>query len=168
MRVSTRDVRAVQAHYPQIYLACHTRHPRRPSTAEHVSANDSMILGHLDTDRGMRTGVLARHLGIVPSTLSAAVKRLAAQGYVVRTRDGADQRAIGLRLSAAGARAMQGGSVLDSRRVAAMLSRLTAPERARALVGLTLLARASRALNARAASPGPVRRRRFTVRGGAR
>lgn len=153
MAVSARDVRAVQAHYPQIYLACHTRHPRRPSTSAHVSAGDSMILGHLDTGQPMRTGDLARHLGVVPSTLSAAVKRLAAQGYVTRTRDRADRRAIGLRLSAAGARAMQGGSVLDTRRVTAMLSRLTAAERARALDGLALLARASRSIDPTSGQP---------------
>src|SRR5262245_8004762 len=106
MPVPAREVRAVQAHYPQIYLACHTRHPRRSHPAQ-VSANDSMILGHLDAARPMRTGDLARHLGVVASTLSAAVKRLTAHGYIVRARERGDGRAIGLRLSAAGARAMQ-------------------------------------------------------------
>lgn len=153
MSVPMRDVRAVQAHYPQIYLACHTRHPRRPSTTAQVSANDSMILGHLDERRPMRTGDLARHLGVVASTLSAAVKRLTAHGYIVRACDQADGRAIGLSLSAPGARAMQSGSVLDTRRVAAMLSRLSVAERARALDGLTLLARASRAINPKSGEP---------------
>jgi DNA-binding MarR family transcriptional regulator len=151
--ISNRDVRAVQTCYPQIYLACHTRHQRRSSSAVRLSANDSMILSHLDERRAMRAGELARHLGVAASTLSAVVKRLTALGYIVRARDRADGRAAGLRLSAAGARAMQGGSVLDTRRVAALLSRLTARERALALDGLALLARASRSIDPASGEP---------------
>lgn len=150
MPVSEKDVRAIQACYPQIYLACHTRHPRRPSNSEGISANDSMILGHLETTASMRAGDLAKHLGVVPSTLSATIKRLARQGYVLRSTDTRDKRVVHLRLSAAGAQAMQAGSVLDSRLVSAMLARLTPPERGQALAGLALLARASRTLNTRA------------------
>ena len=153
MAVSDKDVRAVQACYPQIYLACHTRHPRKPSTDAGISANDSMILGHLETTASMRAGDLAKHLGVVPSTLSATIKRLAKQGYLVRTSPTTDKRVVTLRLSAAGAKAMQGGSVLDTRRVTAMLGRLTAAERARALDGIGLLARASRAINPKSGEP---------------
>src|SRR6185436_6486387 len=134
MRVLESDVRAVQACYPQMYLACHTRHPR--SSDEGISANDSMILGHLETSASMRAGDLAKHLGVVPSTLSATIKRLAKKGYLVRSHAPGDRRVIHLRLSAAGARAMQAGSVLETRRVTAMLARLNAAERQRAIDGL--------------------------------
>ena len=91
----------------------------------------------------MRAAALARHLGVSASTLSAAIKRLTALGYVARTRDERDGRAVALRLSPQGARAMQGGSVLDSRRVSMLLSRLQTADRVRAIEGLALLAHAA-------------------------
>jgi DNA-binding MarR family transcriptional regulator len=145
MEISNRDVRLVQVAYPQIYFACHTRHIRRASTAERLSAADSTLLAHLDEDRPVRSTALARHLGVANSTLSAAITRLAAQGYVMQSRDATDKRAIELRLSRKGAAAMQASSVLDTPRVKRMLQRLNAAERRRALDGLALLARAARA-----------------------
>jgi len=147
MPVSNRDVRRVQFAYPQIYLACHTRHVRRASSATSLSATDSSLLAHLDEVRPVRPTALAKHLGVAASTLSAAIARLAAHGYIVQQRDAADRRATGLRLSTKGAKAMQASSVLESPRVARMLGRLTAPERKRALDGLALLARAARGLS---------------------
>ena len=141
----------MQACYPQIYLACHTRHPR--SSDDGISANDSMILGHLETTASMRAGDLAKHLGVVPSTLSATIKRLAKKGYLVKSHTARDRRVVNLRLSMSGARAMQAGSVLETRRVAAMLARLTSAERQCALEGLALLARASRSLNPKSGEP---------------
>ena len=103
----------------------------------------------------MRAAALARHLGVVPSTMSAAVKRLSALGYIARGRDARDRRAASLRLSPQGARAMQAGSVLETARVAAMLRRLSAADRARAIDGLELLA---------AAAPQPGCRRRWRMK----
>jgi DNA-binding MarR family transcriptional regulator len=144
MSVSNRDVRIVQTAYPQIYFACHTRHVRRASTATQLSATDSTLLAHLDEDAGVRATVLAKHLGLAASTLSAAIARLAALGYVEQRRDAADGRAISLLLSAKGAAAMQASSVLESARVKTVLARLNHSERKRALGGLALLARAAR------------------------
>ena len=152
MSVSNRDVRLVQVSYPQIYLACHTRHVRRASSATNLSATDSTLLAHLDEQRAVRPTLLARHLGVAASTLSAAIARLTGHGYITQQRDAADRRAIGLRLSAKGAAAMQASSVLDSPRVKRMLEQLNAAERKRALAGLALLARAATA-SASAASP---------------
>ena len=146
MRVSARDVEAVQRYYPQIYLACHTRHQRRRANAVSLTANESSLLAHLSAETAMRAAALAEHLGVGPSTLSAAIKRLSALGYIIRARDATDGRAASLRLSPLGVRAMQASSVLESRRVATLLSRLTADERSRALEGLGLLARAARGL----------------------
>lgn len=147
--VTNRDVRLVQVAYPQIYFACHTRHIRRASTPERLSAADSTLLAHLDEDRPVRSTALARHLGVANSTLSAAIARLARQGYVIQARDSRDRRAIELRLSRTGAAAMQASSVLDTPLVRKMLKHLTSAERRRALDGLALLARAARASGAR-------------------
>ena len=143
MPVSDRDVAAVQRYYPQIYLACHTQHQRRRTTSANLTANESSLLAHLAHDEPLRAATLARHLGVGASTLSAAVKRLTALGYIVRERDRNDHRALALRLSAQGARAMQGSSVLETRRVAHLLAQLSAADRARAIDGLRLLADAS-------------------------
>jgi len=143
MPVANRDVVSVQRSYPQIYLACHTRHERRRQNAASLTAQESSLLAHLSADTPMRATALAKHLGVGRSTLSAAVKRLTSLGYISRSRDDHDRRAVGLRLSAQGAKAMQAGSVLDTRRVGALLAQLNAADRARAIDGLALLARAA-------------------------
>jgi len=145
MAVSNRDIRSVQVAYPQIYFACHTRHIRRASTPSRLSATDSTLLAHLDEKEPTRPTALAAHLGLAASTLSAAIARLTANGYVVQRPAADDKRAIELRLSGTGAEAMQATSVLDRDRVAKMLARLNARERREALAGLALLARAARA-----------------------
>jgi DNA-binding MarR family transcriptional regulator len=144
MPVAARDVRLVQVCYPQIYFACHTRHLRRASTPTRLSAADSTLLAHLDERRSVRPTMLARHLGVAPSTLSAAVKRLTAHGYIVQDRASRDGRVRDLRLSRTGAEAMQASSVLESARVSLMLSQLSAAKRKQALAGLSLLAAAAR------------------------
>jgi DNA-binding MarR family transcriptional regulator len=144
MPVSNRDVRLVQVAYPQIYFGCHTRHIRRASTANRLSAADSTLLAHLDEDRATRPTKLAKHLGLAASTLSAATARLAKLGYVTLGKVAGDGRAVDLRLTEKGAAAMQASSVLDQALVAAMLQQLSAAERKRALEGIGLLAKGAR------------------------
>jgi len=146
MPVPNGDVAAVQRLYPQIYLACHTRHQRRASNTAHLTAHESGILAHLNPTVPMRASELARHLGVGRSTMSAALKRLTRLGYIDRTRDRDDRRAARLQLSAIGGRAMQTGSVLETSRVQAMLARLSRADRTRAIDGLTLLAAAAMGL----------------------
>jgi DNA-binding MarR family transcriptional regulator len=141
-------VRAIQRWYPQIYLACHTRHQRSASTGVQLSGHDSSVLAHLDEREPMTASALARHLSIGPSTLSATLNRLTKLGYMTRTQRAEDRRTLELRLTAAGARAMQASSVLDSSRVAAVLAALSSDERRRALDGLELLANAARRMSA--------------------
>jgi DNA-binding MarR family transcriptional regulator len=138
-------VRSIQTWYPQIYLACHVDHTRRGGSR--LSPRESMILAHLDEDEPMNAAALARHLGIGAPALSAILKRLVTLGCIVRTTDPADARRHLLWLTAAGARAMSAGSVLDTVRVRALLRRLPAAERDRALEGLALLARAARTMS---------------------
>ena len=143
MAVTNSEVAAVQRCYPRIYLACHTRHQRRRSNSAALTAHESSILAHLDRRTPIRAATLAHHLGVGASTLSAAIKRLDALGYLVREKEHRDGRAVALRLSPSGAKAMQSGSVLEPTRVRALLGALTPDERARAIAGLELLARAT-------------------------
>jgi DNA-binding MarR family transcriptional regulator len=143
MAVADRHVRAVQACYPRVYLACHVTHVRRTTSPANITTAESMVLGHLDPRRPTRPTTLAAHLGVAKSSLSATIKRLTALGYVARVTDPDDRRSAGLCLTAAGARAMAAGSVLDTSRLRALLATLAPRERARAVEGLALLARAA-------------------------
>src|SRR5438128_2286354 len=80
-------VRIIQVSYPQVYLACHTRHQRKRSTEHRLSPRDASILAHLREDVPTTPSRLAAHLGIGRPTLSEALKRLDALGFV--HRDGA-------------------------------------------------------------------------------
>ena len=133
----------IQRLYPQIYLACHVRHVRRASTEWQLSSQDSSILVHLNQRRGMSPRVLASHLGVAPSTLSAAIARLARLGYLTNTVASGDKRKRQLRLTALGAEAMSSTSVLDTVRVRNLLKKLSARERDLAVEGLRLLAQAA-------------------------
>jgi DNA-binding MarR family transcriptional regulator len=141
------DVFEVQRLYPQIYIACHTDHIRAVSTKARISSQDASILAHLDRESGLSPRALAHHLGVKPSTLSAAIARLAELGYITNTPAETDRRKRELRLTARGAEAISTTSVLDAKRVRAMLSKLKPDERKAALRGLALLAQAARRLN---------------------
>ena len=141
-----RLVRDVQRFYPWIYLACHVDHIRARSTDHRLSAHDASLLAHLDPRQPITAGELARHLNVGAPALSAAVRRLEALGYLKRERRASNRRVVELRLTEAGGKAMAAGSVLDSRRVARLLARLTPAEAKRAVDGLATLARAARTL----------------------
>jgi DNA-binding MarR family transcriptional regulator len=140
------DVYALQRLYPQIYLACHTDHVRAVSTEWHISSQDASILVHLDRESGLSPRMLARHLGVAPSTLSAALTRLSKLGYLISEPGQKDRRRREIRLTARGAEAISSTSVLDAKRVRALLSQMKPAERKDALRGLALLAQAARQL----------------------
>jgi DNA-binding MarR family transcriptional regulator len=142
-------VRAVQIAYPQIYLACHTSHTRARSTPFRLSARDSSLLAHLDETAPTRPADLARHMDVGPPTLSAALRRLETLGYVARAAAEADRRGIELRLTPKGAAALSATSVLEPARVRALLRSLPVADRAHAVAGLAVLARAAAALGRR-------------------
>lgn len=158
-------VTAVQRFYPQIYFACHADHVRARSTAYRLSAHDSSLLAHLDPDRPVLTGELARHLGVSASTLSAAIKRLAQLGYIERCSRPPDRRQIELRLTARGAEAMTSTSVLDRKRVEAVLEELSPAQQRRAVAGLALLAMAARTVQGKPRPGHRVGARRLTGTG---
>jgi len=141
------DVFEVQRLYPQIYLACHTDHVRAVSTKWRISSQDASILVHLDRESGLSPRQLAGHLGVAPSTLSAAIARLSELGYLTSSPSETDRRKRELRLTARGAEAIAATSVLDAARVKALLNKLEPDERKGAVRGLSLLAQAARRLN---------------------
>ena len=149
---SNDPVRDVQTWYPQIYLACHVDHKRPKTTRSGISARESSLLAHLDPRVPATPAQLARHLGIGAPSLSAMLKRLARLGYLVQDRDANDARRREVRLTPAGASAMSESSVLEADRVQLLLKQLTPAERARALDGLALLAKAARELQLKRAS----------------
>ncbi len=102
---------------------------------------------HLDHEIGLSSRALAGHLGVVPSTLSAAISRLAKLGYLVSEPNESDRRKREIRLTPRGAQAIAATSVLDATRVQAMLNLLDRKERKEAVHGLSLLARAARQLS---------------------
>jgi DNA-binding MarR family transcriptional regulator len=136
----------VQRLYPQIYLACHIDHIRASTTKWRVSSRDASILSHLSTRYGMSPRSLGSHLGVVPSTLSAAIKKLEKHGYVRNVPRQDDKRKRELWLTERGREAMSSTSVLDAGRIRQMLKKLTAVEREEAIQGLALLGKAACAL----------------------
>lgn len=141
------DVFEVQRLYPQIYIACHIDHVRAVSTKWRISSQDASILVHLDREFGLSPRDLAGHLGVAPSTLSAAIARLSELGYLTSSPSETDRRKRELRLTARGAEAIAATSVLDAERVKALLNKLEPEERKAAVRGLALLARAAKRLN---------------------
>jgi DNA-binding MarR family transcriptional regulator len=145
--MSDDDVFEVQRLYPQIFVACHTDHVRAASTRWRISSQDASILVHLERDSGLSPRTLADHLGVAPSTLSAAIARLSELSYLTSKPKENDRRKRELRLTARGAEAIASTSVLNAERVQAMLNELKPDERKAAVRGLALLARAARTLN---------------------
>lgn len=141
-----RLARDVLRHYPQIYLSCHLEHPRARTNAYGLADRDVVLLGHLDEREPMRAGALARHLGIQPSTLSAQLQRLEQLGHLVRQPEPRDRRNLGLLITKKGATVLAATSILDPGRVTVLLMQLSPEERALAVDGLALLARAGRQL----------------------
>lgn len=135
--------RAVQVAFPQIYFACHTRHTRRRSSAHRLTARDGEILVHLAADPPLTLSRLAAHLDVAKSTLSAAVSRLESGGYVERVDAGrGDRRERALVLTAKADAAIGATSVLESSRLATVLTRLSPRNRAVVARGLRTLAAA--------------------------
>ena len=134
----------IQRYYPQIYLACHVDHVRNRTTRWRLSSRDSSILSHLDPSRPMSPRDLASHLGVAASTLSATLARLERLGYITNTPVAGDHRKRELRLTLKGADAMSDTSVLDSKKLRALLERLSDSDQRKAVKGLAILAGAAR------------------------
>jgi DNA-binding MarR family transcriptional regulator len=137
----------VQRLYPQIYLACHIDHVRARSTKWDLSSHDASFLAHLDLKHASSPRSLAAHLGVIPSTLSATLKRLEKLGYISTAATADDKRRRDVFLTTRGAQAIASTSVLDGDKVRQTLERLSEAERKAAVKGLRLLARAANELS---------------------
>jgi DNA-binding MarR family transcriptional regulator len=133
--------------FPRVFFACHRRHRRDPASGRVLSESLVRVLDHLDEVEATSLTGLSRHMGLTPGTLSAAVSRLVRRGYVRRRRDALDQRRVGLRLTAAGARVKEAQSVLDRDLVEVLLRAMSAEEIVRAMDGLRVLAEATRRID---------------------
>lgn len=135
----------IQVAYPQVYLACHTRHQRKRTTSHALSARDSSILSHLDTRTPTTPARLARHLGIARSTLSEAIKRLTNMGYTKQaertTKDGR-RGGVSIALTEQGVEAIRETSVLEEPRLRAVLQHLTETQLRDVTRGMNALAAA--------------------------
>jgi DNA-binding MarR family transcriptional regulator len=136
--------REVQRHYPRIYVACHVDHRARRGQGPTISARDQTILAHVPGG-GVRPRLLAAHLSVAPSTMSAALKRLVMLGLITMTTEARDGRAKIVSLTDEGKAALSKTSVLDPSRVRAALAQLSAADRLSAVRGLELLADAAQA-----------------------
>ena len=138
-----RAAEEVMRLYPKIYFACHTRHVRDAQGGHLLSRHQASVLDHLDEIDPITLNGLARHMGVTAGTMSLTIDRLERKGYVVRVRDVADRRRVHVRLTSAGVRVREASSVLDPPLVEALMSRLNDDDRAAAIRGLALLARAA-------------------------
>lgn len=131
----------------RIHFACRARRVADPETQRSLSAHQASILDHLDVDGATTVGQLASHMGVTVSTMSLAIRRLVAEGYVDRRRDPDDGRRVCLRLTPAGARIKEAKSTLDPQRIEDMLDALSTEERSVALRGLALLSQAAQIMS---------------------
>jgi DNA-binding MarR family transcriptional regulator len=138
----TDHVRRIQRAYPQLYLACHVEHTTR-RRGHGLSDRDTSVLAHLDELSPVSAGSLAKHLGIGPSSMTAAIDHLEKLGLVERRRIG---RKAELRITKAGIERMKSTSVLDADRVDALLARVPASQRTAAVRGIEILAEGARRL----------------------
>lgn len=140
-------LQVIQVAYPQVYLACHTRHQRQRTTTQGLSSRDSSILSHLDIQFPVTPARLANHLGVARSTLSEAIKHLTATGFTTQTsRKGVNgQRGgVGILLTEKGLEAIRETSVLEAPRLRAALRHLTAAQLRDVAKGMSALAAACR------------------------
>ena len=137
------DIDRVNELLARIHFACRTRRVADPETQRALSSHQASILDHLDEQDATTLSDLAALMGVTASTMSLAIRRLVAEGYVDRLRDPDDGRRVNLRLTQSGARMKEAKSIFDPERVAALLGVLSPGERKNALEGLSLLSRAA-------------------------
>lgn len=82
---------------------------------------------------------LAEHLAVAPSTATAMVKRLLAQGYIERAHDDTDWRTVWVKATESGRRAVEIFRRVRAASLQRRLERLTDEERARIAAALPAL-----------------------------
>ena len=111
--------------------------------SEDLAQHERQLLHHVDEERGVPLGVVARHLGIPKSSASERVKSLERRGFLKRRRDPHDERRLSIVLTDMGVARVRRDSVLDLVRLAAALKKISAEDRKGLLAGLERLAAAA-------------------------
>ena len=93
-----------------------------------VSVPGMGILGVLERGSPLRVSVIARRAGMVPTLASRELRSLEAAGYIERTTDGADARAIAVTLTPAGREAYHRLRAASVEAAADALARWTAAD----------------------------------------
>jgi len=95
-----------------------------------LSAQDALLLGHITKHPGVGVSALADLEKITRPTMSAHIKRLEAEGLLMRTGDAEDGRRSGLTVTQAGAEKLDLIRRERNDWLAARLARLPAADRA--------------------------------------
>lgn len=140
------DVASIQACFPEVYFACHTRHATQSDSPPGLTQRDGTLLAHIAGLEPVESGDLSHHLGRAKSTLSAAIKKLAKMGLITASSPAADARRKVLAVTAAGRACIAKSSVLETPRLKAALRSMPQRDRQTAVEGLRLLAAACRQL----------------------
>jgi DNA-binding MarR family transcriptional regulator len=125
-----RPEEADLAHRLQRLVVRLSRELRWESAEAGVSSADAMVLFDLRRHPGSGVSELARRAGIARSVISERLKRLEADGLVVRdTAPCPDRRRVGFLVTAGGHGVLQHMALVRRNHIAARLSTLTPAER---------------------------------------
>jgi DNA-binding MarR family transcriptional regulator len=106
-----------------------SRRLRREAQKVGLSAHDAIIMGYVEREPGAGVSELADFDQISRPTMSTHVKRLEAQGWIVRADNADDGRRSGFTLTAVGKRKLETLRKLRNDWLAARLQRLSPGER---------------------------------------
>jgi DNA-binding MarR family transcriptional regulator len=108
------------------------RHLRRESQTQGISPGQISMLAGIEANRGIGVKELAAREGMAAPSVSTAVDRLQAAGFVTRVRDtGGDRRRVGLAITPEGVALLRRVRSRRTAWLAARLQALTDDERAR-------------------------------------
>ena len=114
----------------------------KPEAAD-LSQHERQLLHHVPAVRGIPLGDVSNHLGIPKSSASEQVKSLERRGFLRRRRDPDDERRLSIVLTKKGQERVASDSVLDVKRLATALKKLSTMERVALLAGLERLTAAA-------------------------
>lgn len=112
-----------------------------------VSIADAHALLELSHSRPLTQKMLAERLNLSKSTVSRLVTNMVARGWVARTRNTADGRAVDLLLTDAGAKMAADLAEARQQKMAAILAQISAESRPQVQASLQLLLEAIHAAN---------------------
>lgn len=112
-----------------------------------VSIADAHALLELSHSRPLTQKMLAERLNLSKSTVSRLVTNMVARGWVARTRNAADGRAVDLLLTDAGAKMAADLAEARQQKMAAILAQISAESRPQVQASLQLLLEAIHAAN---------------------